>query len=42
MTDQDYPRSPGEYEAQPSIGALPEHNREHLSQGDVARLMRRR
>lgn len=42
MTDAEHQASPGDYEAQSSIGALPAHNREHLSQGDVALVMLRR
>lgn len=42
MTPEEHQRFPGDFEAQGSIGALPAHNREHLSQGDVALSMLRR
>jgi nitrite reductase/ring-hydroxylating ferredoxin subunit len=42
MTDGEHQISPGDYEAQSSIGALPAHNHEHLSQGDIAIGMLRR
>lgn len=36
MTEEEHQLSPGDYEAQSSIGRLPAHNREHLSPGDKA------
>jgi hypothetical protein len=42
MNEEEHRDSPGDYEAQSSIGQLPAHNREHLSQGDVALAMLRR
>lgn len=42
LTDEERRDSPGDYEAQSSIGRLPAHNQEHLSQGDVAIVMLRR
>jgi hypothetical protein len=42
MTEEEHRASPGDYEAQASIGQLPAHNHEHLSQGDVALVMLRR
>ncbi|WP_313802292.1 Rieske 2Fe-2S domain-containing protein [Sphingobium sp.] len=43
MTEEEHRASPGDFEAQSSIGQLPAHNYEHLSQGDVAiGLLRRR
>jgi nitrite reductase/ring-hydroxylating ferredoxin subunit len=36
MSEAEHRDSPGDYEAQSSIGQLPAHSREHLSQGDVA------
>ncbi|MEH3098929.1 Rieske 2Fe-2S domain-containing protein [Sphingomonas adhaesiva] len=42
MSEEEHQRSPGDYEAQFSIGVLPAHSREHLSQGDVALGMLRR
>lgn len=43
MTEEEHRRSPGDFEAQSSIGATPAHNREHLSPGDIGiGLLRRR
>ena len=42
MTEEEHQISPGDYEAQASIGVLPAHNREHLSAGDIAIVMLRR
>lgn len=42
MTDDEHQASPGDYEAQSSIGALPAHSREHLTKGDIALVMLRR
>lgn len=42
MTEEEHRLSPGDYEAQSSIGELPAHNHEHLSAGDVAIGMLRR
>lgn len=42
MTEEEHQISPGDYEAQSSIGRLPAHNHEHLSQGDVAVVTLRR
>lgn len=42
MTEDEHRDMPGDYEAQSSIGSTPAHNREHLSQGDVAVVMLRR
>lgn len=36
MTEEEHQLSPGDYEAQSSIGKLPAHSREHLSPGDKA------
>ena len=36
MTEEEHQLSPGDYEAQSSIGNLPAHSREHLSPGDKA------
>jgi nitrite reductase/ring-hydroxylating ferredoxin subunit len=42
MTEAEHQLSPGDYEAQSSIGVVPAHSREHLSAGDVAVIMLRR
>jgi len=42
MNEEEHRAIPGDFEAQASIGRLPAHNREHLSQGDVAVAMLRR
>ncbi|MGO9454517.1 MAG: Rieske 2Fe-2S domain-containing protein [Candidatus Binataceae bacterium] len=42
MTEEEHQLSPGDYEAQSSIGVVPAHSREHLSPGDVAIIMLRR
>lgn len=42
LTEEEHQVSPGDYEAQSSIGALPGHSHEHLSQGDAAVGMLRR
>lgn len=42
LDSEEHQRYPGDYEAQLSIGAVPAHNREHLSQGDRALSMLRR
>ena len=42
LTDVERQLSPGDYEAQQSIGAVPFHSREHLTQGDAAIVMLRR
>lgn len=42
LSPEEHQRHPGDFEAQSSIGAVPAHNREHLSQGDVALAMLRR
>lgn len=36
MTEEEHQLSPGDFEAQSSIGKLPSHSREHLSPGDKA------
>lgn len=42
MTNEEHQTSPGDFEAQGSIGKVPAHSREHLSQGDVPISMLRR
>lgn len=42
MTDAERQASPGDFEAQSSIGALPFHSREHLTGSDIAIVMLRR
>lgn len=42
LTDAERQLSPGDFEAQHSIGAVPFHSREHLSQGDAGIVMLRR
>lgn len=42
MTEEEHQLSPGDYEAQSSIGVVPAHSREHLSPGDTAVIMLRR
>jgi nitrite reductase/ring-hydroxylating ferredoxin subunit len=42
MTPEEHQLSPGDFEAQSSIGAVPAHNREHLSPGDLGVSMIRR
>jgi phenylpropionate dioxygenase-like ring-hydroxylating dioxygenase large terminal subunit len=42
LTEEEHQLSPGDYEAQSSIGVVPCHSNEHLSPGDVAVIMLRR
>ena len=42
MSEEEHRASPGDFEAQSSIGTLPTHSREHLSPGDRALGMLRR